>query len=135
MGIIDLLEAVAYRKQLRDDVSLSLWVESQIRRGRGRGRSIRSYASQVAHKQQTREFSCFSAEPRRDGMISTSKTPQEAERRIREMLLFVIRSLVDHPDQIEIVLISGSEGSIFSIHTQPRDVANLKGNGGQLRGL
>jgi len=56
----------------------------------------------------------------------------EAERRIREMLLFVARSLVDHPNQIEIVLTSDSEGSIFRIHAHPRDVANLTGNRGHI---
>ena len=48
------------------------------------------------------------------------------------MLLFVVRSLVDHPDQTEIILISDAEGSIFCIHTHPHDVAKLTGNGGQI---
>jgi predicted RNA-binding protein YlqC (UPF0109 family) len=65
-------------------------------------------------------------------MASTSNITAEGEREIREMLLFVVRSLVDHPDQTEIVLVSDPEGSIFCIHTHPRDVANLTGNGGQI---
>jgi predicted RNA-binding protein YlqC (UPF0109 family) len=47
------------------------------------------------------------------------------------MLLFVVRALVDHPDDVKIVLQSNPEGSIFCIRAHPRDVAELIGKGSQ----
>ena len=64
-------------------------------------------------------------------MASTSNITAEGEREIREMLLLVVRSLVDHPDQTEIILLSHSGGSIFCVHVHPGDVGKLIGNCGQ----
>jgi predicted RNA-binding protein YlqC (UPF0109 family) len=64
-------------------------------------------------------------------MITTSNIPAEGDREIREMLLSVLRSLVNHPDVVEIVLLTYPEGSIFCIHAHPGDVSKLIGNGGK----
>jgi len=64
-------------------------------------------------------------------MVSTSNITVEGERKIREMLLFVLRSLVNHSDVVEIVLLSHPEGSIFCVHAHPGDVSKLIGNGGK----
>ena len=53
------------------------------------------------------------------------------EREIREMLLYTVRSLVDYPDDVEIVLIFDPEGCRFCIHTRPEDLSELIGRGGQ----
>jgi len=47
------------------------------------------------------------------------------------MLLFVVRSLVDHPDQTEILLLPHQGGSTFSVHVHPEDLGKLIGNCGQ----
>ena len=60
-----------------------------------------------------------------------SDFPVGGESRIREMLLFVILCLVEHPDHVEVVLSSHPEGSTFCIHAHPADVAKLTENGGR----
>jgi predicted RNA-binding protein YlqC (UPF0109 family) len=47
------------------------------------------------------------------------------------MLLYAVGSLVDHPDDAEIILLSHSGVSIFYIHIHPADVAKPIENGGQ----
>jgi predicted RNA-binding protein YlqC (UPF0109 family) len=47
------------------------------------------------------------------------------------MLLYVVRSLVNHPDDAEIILLSHPGGSIFCVHVDPGDVGKLMGNYGQ----
>ena len=66
-----------------------------------------------------------------DGNVPTSGIVGRGDREIREMLLYTVRSLVNHPDDVEIVLVSNPEGSIFRIHTHPEDMSELIGRGGQ----
>jgi len=47
------------------------------------------------------------------------------------MLLLIVRALVDHPVEAEILLLSHAKGSIFYSHAHPRDVTRLIGNCGQ----
>jgi predicted RNA-binding protein YlqC (UPF0109 family) len=64
--------------------------------------------------------------------MTTLNAAAGASQEIREMLLFVVRCLVDHPDQVQVVLLSGPDSSIFWIHAHPADVAKLMGNGSRI---
>jgi predicted RNA-binding protein YlqC (UPF0109 family) len=65
-------------------------------------------------------------------MATRSGIALEAEYRVREMLLFVVHCLVDHPDQTEIELCCDSEGSVFCLRAHPADVGKLTENGGRI---
>jgi predicted RNA-binding protein YlqC (UPF0109 family) len=47
------------------------------------------------------------------------------------MLLYPVHSLVDHPDDVEIVLISDSESATFCIQAHPEDLCEPIGRAGQ----
>lgn len=55
--------------------------------------------------------------------------PRDLE--IYEMLLFMIRSLADRPDDIEIAMVSDEDGPAFLIQAHPTDVGRLIGRNGQ----
>jgi predicted RNA-binding protein YlqC (UPF0109 family) len=48
-----------------------------------------------------------------------------------KLLLELARSLVDRPDQVEIVTIRREQGVTFQIRANPADAGKLIGNGGQ----
>jgi predicted RNA-binding protein YlqC (UPF0109 family) len=50
---------------------------------------------------------------------------------IYKMLLFMVRSLVDRPDDVEIDSVPNQDGSMLWIRTHPMDVARLIGKNGQ----
>jgi predicted RNA-binding protein YlqC (UPF0109 family) len=66
-----------------------------------------------------------------DGKTTTSSSVDGGEGKVREMLLYTVRSLVNHPDEVEVILVSYPEGALFRIHTHPEDLSELIGNGGQ----
>jgi len=68
---------------------------------------------------------------RLDRTVTASSYPDTGDHGIREMLLYTVRSLVSHPDDVEIVLISEQANSIFCIYTHPEDLDELIGRGGQ----
>ena len=63
--------------------------------------------------------------------ITESSCALGGDGEIREMLLYTVRSLVNHPDDVEIVFISDRTRSVFYIYTHPEDLGELIGNGGQ----
>jgi hypothetical protein len=65
-------------------------------------------------------------------MATTPSTAAGDEGEIREMLLYIVKALVDYPDDVEIVLLSNPGESIFRISVHPGDVAELIGNGGRM---
>jgi len=65
-----------------------------------------------------------------DGVMASSH-PGVGDREIREMLMHVVCPLVDHPDDVEIVLISDAESAVFCIQAHPKDLDQLIGRGGQ----
>ena len=52
-------------------------------------------------------------------------------RAIQEMLLFVVRSLADHPDDVAVALISGEEGDVFEVQVHVADIGRIIGKNGQ----
>ncbi len=64
-------------------------------------------------------------------MVTTPNNDAGAEREVREMLLYIVRALVDHPDEAGIILLSRPGDFIFCVHVHPDDVGRLIGNYGQ----
>jgi predicted RNA-binding protein YlqC (UPF0109 family) len=56
---------------------------------------------------------------------------REAEQAIEEMLLFVARSLADHPDDVEVEFLSAEDGDVFQIQAHEEDLGRLIGKNGQ----
>ena len=54
-----------------------------------------------------------------------------SQREIHQMLLSVVRSLADSPDQVQVELISGEENTLFRVEAAPSDVGRLIGKNGQ----
>jgi len=50
---------------------------------------------------------------------------------VHDMLLGMIRSLVDEVDEVELVRISGGEGMAFQVRLAANDVGKLIGKGGR----
>ena len=50
---------------------------------------------------------------------------------VREMLLTVARSLVDHPEKLTISVIPQETGTLFQIRSSATDVGKLIGNSGR----
>jgi hypothetical protein len=54
-----------------------------------------------------------------------------SDHEIHEMLLDIVRSLVDAPDEVEVELISDERGAAFRVEANHADVGRLIGKGGQ----
>jgi hypothetical protein len=50
---------------------------------------------------------------------------------LREMLLIIARSLVDHPEEVRVDPVSEGETVTFCIHADPRDTGKLIGVSGR----
>jgi hypothetical protein len=57
--------------------------------------------------------------------------PHATEREIHQLLLQVVRSLVDSPEEVEVELLPGKEGTVLRVEANPSDVGRLIGKGGQ----
>jgi predicted RNA-binding protein YlqC (UPF0109 family) len=57
--------------------------------------------------------------------------PERSEGAIQEMLLSVIRSLVDAPDDVKVEPMSGEGDTVFRVEVNPSDVGRLIGRHGQ----
>jgi predicted RNA-binding protein YlqC (UPF0109 family) len=60
-----------------------------------------------------------------------SSAPVSDDRQLLEMLLFVIRSMVDHPEDVQVDLISDEEGDVFQVQANEADLGRLIGKNGQ----
>jgi uncharacterized protein len=65
-----------------------------------------------------------------EGKVTASSCGR-GDREVREMLLHTVRSLVNYPDDVEIVLVSEPDNSVFCIEAHPEDLNELIGAGGQ----
>jgi predicted RNA-binding protein YlqC (UPF0109 family) len=57
--------------------------------------------------------------------------PQRNEDAIHEMLLSMLRLLVEAPDDVQVERISGEGDTIFRVEVNPSDVGRLIGRSGQ----
>ena len=62
---------------------------------------------------------------------STETTRQEAIQATRQLLELMIRALVDHPDDVRITPITGSQAVIFEVGVNPEDVRRIIGRKGR----
>jgi predicted RNA-binding protein YlqC (UPF0109 family) len=53
------------------------------------------------------------------------------EQQIQEMLLFIARSLADHPEEVKVQYVSDEEGDAFEIQAHEDDLGQLIGKKGQ----
>jgi uncharacterized protein len=53
------------------------------------------------------------------------------QRAIEVLLLFIVRSLVDHPDDVKVQFVSDEDGSAFEIRANDTDLGLLIGKKGQ----
>lgn len=61
--------------------------------------------------------------------ITTSLEPRDAH--VRDMLLAVVRSLVDQPEAVELLHISGTDGIAFQVRSAANDIGKLIGKSGR----
>jgi uncharacterized protein len=54
-----------------------------------------------------------------------------AEQAVEEMLLFIARSLADHPEDLKVQFVSDDEGAAFQIQAHDDDLGRLIGKKGQ----
>lgn len=53
------------------------------------------------------------------------------ERGIESMLRFVVRSMVDHPEDVVVEYVSDDEGEVFQVRANDDDLGRLIGKNGQ----
>ncbi|NLY54721.1 MAG: KH domain-containing protein [Firmicutes bacterium] len=51
---------------------------------------------------------------------------------MRELVLFISRSLVDHPDQVEVIEVESERGLILQVKVAPEDVGKVIGKQGRI---
>jgi uncharacterized protein len=56
---------------------------------------------------------------------------RSVEQAIEQMLLFIVRSLADHPDEVRVQFVSDDEGTAFQIQAHEDDLGRLIGKKGQ----
>lgn len=54
-----------------------------------------------------------------------------SQREIHQMLLSVVRSLADSPDQVQVELVAEEENALFRVEAASSDVGRLIGKNGQ----
>ena len=57
--------------------------------------------------------------------------PNAREHELHQLLLSVVRSLVDSPEEVAVELLAAQEGTVFRVEANPSDVGRIIGKGGQ----
>jgi uncharacterized protein len=95
------------------------------------GDEVNSIPTQIAYKQQDELFLEY---PWREEKLSTESENLATDRvglDLQEMLLSVIRSMVDHPEDVDVELVSDEEGDVFQVEANKADLGRLIGKNGQ----
>jgi len=50
----------------------------------------------------------------------------------KEFLLYIIKALVDEPDQVEINVVEGEKSTIFELKVAPSDIGKVIGKNGRI---
>ena len=67
-------------------------------------------------------------------MSQSSPTPRSVESEVAEcgqVLLVMVRALVDHPDEVSVDAVSGAQAVIFEVSVDPEDVRRVIGRKGR----
>lgn len=51
---------------------------------------------------------------------------------MRELVLFISRSLVDHPDQVEVFEVENERGLVLQVKVAPEDIGKVIGKQGRI---
>lgn len=60
-----------------------------------------------------------------------STAPASVTAEVRDQLLEVIRGMVDHPDEAELVDVEGSRGTVFELRVAEEDLGQVIGRQGR----
>lgn len=60
-----------------------------------------------------------------------STAPASVTAEVRDQLLEVIRGMVDHPDEVELVDVEGSRGTVFELRVAEDDLGQVIGRQGR----
>ncbi len=71
------------------------------------------------------------AEMLRTNTVEIMPSVDARDLQVREMLLAVLRSLVDEPDAVELLHISGADGLAFQVRSAANDIGKLIGKSGR----
>ncbi len=52
--------------------------------------------------------------------------------REKEFLLYIIKALVDEPDEVEINVVEGEKSTIFELKVAPNDIGKVIGKSGRI---
>lgn len=85
----------------------------------------------IANTQQIDLESALMAEIWNTSVADAMPSVDPRDVQVHDMLLGVIRSLVDEVEKVELVRISGGEGMAFQVRLAPSDVGKLIGKGGR----
>jgi predicted RNA-binding protein YlqC (UPF0109 family) len=66
-----------------------------------------------------------------DGQTDSSTAIGGGEQAIEDMLLYIARSLADHPEEVKVQYVSDEEGAAFQIQAHEDDLGQLIGKKGQ----
>lgn len=55
-----------------------------------------------------------------------------SEGRMKELIEYVAKALVDHPEQVRVEEISGARSIIFELHVAPSDMGRVIGKNGRV---
>jgi len=91
---------------------------------------IQIYIS-IANTQQIDLESALMADSSNTSVVDAMPSVNPSDVLMHDMLLAVIRSLVDEVDKVELVRISGEEGVAFQVRLAANDVAKLIGKDGR----
>ena len=55
-----------------------------------------------------------------------------SEGRMRELIEYIAKALVDHPDEVQVEEIAGARSIIFELHVAPADMGRVIGKHGRV---
>jgi predicted RNA-binding protein YlqC (UPF0109 family) len=55
-----------------------------------------------------------------------------SEGRMKELIEYIAKSLVDHPDEVQVEEITGARSVIFELHVAPSDMGRVIGKHGRV---
>ena len=70
----------------------------------------------------------ISREPRRE---SRRAEPDERDHKLRDLVAFMARGLVDHPDDVEVEVLEAGEDASFELQVHPDDLGHVIGKQGR----
>ncbi|HEX9776479.1 MAG TPA: KH domain-containing protein [Actinomycetota bacterium] len=51
---------------------------------------------------------------------------------VHDVLLYAVRAIVDHPDQVHVEVTADDRGALYLLHVDPEDLGRVIGRGGHM---